>query len=86
MTIDPTDQRPEDHGELTPDQHHRLVEACVLITMASDGDFPVPEYTARAALAGEPPPVLAAMLPDSIDECKARGVDFDPLTGEAWEE
>lgn len=84
--IDPTDQRPADHGVLTPKQYNTLFEACVRITMASDGDFPVPEYAARAALMGEPPQVLAAMLPDDIDECIKRGVDFDPETGELWEE
>ena len=86
MTIDPTDQRQADHGALTPKQYGTLTEACVSIYMAGDGIETVPEYAARAALAGEPPEVLAAMLPDDANECIKRGVDFDPLTGQPWEE
>jgi len=84
--IDPTDQRPANPGPLSEDQHHRLVEACVNIYMAGDGIETVPEYAARAAIAGEPVEVLATMLPDDMDACIDRGVDFNPLTGEAWED
>jgi len=84
MTLDPTDERRAEHGHLTPAQHEALMEACVQVYMAADGIETVPEYAARAALAGEGPDTLAAMLPDDTDHCRRLGVNFDPETGEEW--
>lgn len=85
MTLDPTDERQADHEHLTPDQYAKLFEVAVQVYMAADGVETVPEYAARAALQGEPPSVLALGLPDDTNMLIEQGIDFNPSTGEPWE-
>lgn len=77
MPLDPTEKRLTNHHPLTPTQYIKLFEASLGVFMS--GLDPVTLHEAMASLQGEPPEVLDAILPH--EERKARGIDFDPLTG-----
>jgi hypothetical protein len=71
---------------LTPQQIQKLFDAATDIIVAGDGYETVPTANARETAESSNLDELLALFPGDVADYRKRGIDFDPNTGEAWED